>query len=266
MIKPHIGCTWETNNPDGVDIFDASGTTPTYITTLRGLGGAEGIAVAPDIEKVFAATPSGALVVIDVTPGSATANTVIASIDIGASGLDSVEYDPTDHNVYATAPRENTIGVVDAHTNVLTKTFTSMPRGLEQPRYNPGDGVLYVVVRDANMLLQFDPVNDVLVRQTELPIACGPNGLAINPTNGLALLGCNAQRTVFWDLKQWQPVNEVDNVGAGDAAVYNARVDRFMFAAQAFHRSSHRFLRWHRPLSLRTYRPAPSAVRWRLMK
>lgn len=200
------------------------------------MGGAEGIATAPDINKVFAATPSGALAVIDVTPGSTSDNTVIASIEVAASGLDSIEYDPIDHKVYVTVPRDNMIGVVDTDRNVLIKTFASMPSGLEQPRYNRGDGMLYVAVRDANMLLQFDPVNDVLVRQTELPIACGPNGLAINPTNGLALLGCNAQRTLFWDLTQWQLTNEVDNVGAGDAAIYNARVDRFMFAAEAFHR------------------------------
>src|SRR6266571_439382 len=51
----------------GVDVFDLSGTTPTYITTVRGIGGAEGIAAAPVINRVFAATPSGALVVIDAS-------------------------------------------------------------------------------------------------------------------------------------------------------------------------------------------------------
>jgi DNA-binding beta-propeller fold protein YncE len=176
------------------------------------------------------------LVVIDADPGCPADNTVVASVNVAASGLDSVEYDPIDHKVYVTVPRESAIGVVDANQNVLITTLTGLPSGLEQPRYNPSDGMLYVVVRDANMLLQFDPAGDVLVRQTELPIACGPNGLAINPKNSLALLGCNTQRTVFWDLRQWQLVSTVDNVGAGDAAIYDAGVDRFMFAAQGFHR------------------------------
>src|SRR6266568_1089547 len=224
------------HNSDGVDVFDLSGTTPTYINTVRGIGGAEGIAAAPDINTVFAATPSGALVVIDATPGSDSDNTVIASIDVATSGPNSVEYDPTDHKVYVTVPFDNAIGVVDSLQNTLIKTFTGMPGGLEQPRYNPADGMLYVAMRDANSLLQFDPTNDVLVRQTELPVACGPNGLAINPSNNLALLGCNEQRTVFWDLAQWQVANVVDNIGAGDAAIYDANVDRFIFAAQGFHR------------------------------
>jgi hypothetical protein len=135
-----------------------------------------------------------------------------------------------------TVPHDNMMRVVDADHDELIKTFTGMPGGLEQPRYNPTDGMLYVVVRDANMLLQFDSVHDALVRQAELPIDCGPNGLAINPSTDLALLGCDAQRTVFWDLQQWQLNSVVDDVGAGDAAIYDAHADRFMFAAQGFYR------------------------------
>lgn len=224
------------HNSDGVDVFDVSGATPTYITTIGGLGGAEGIATAPDLNKAYAATPSGALAVIDANPASAADDTVIASVQVAASGLDSLEYDPADHKVYVTVPGENTIGVVDTDTNALIKTFTGLPSGLEQPRYNSADGMLYVVVRDANMLLQFDPSTDVLVRQTELSVECGPNGLAINPANELALLGCSTQHTVFWDLAQWQMSRVVDNVGSGDAAIYIPSVDRFMFAAQGFHR------------------------------
>jgi YVTN family beta-propeller protein len=224
------------HNSDGVDVFDVSGPTPAYITTVGGLGGAEGIVTAPDIKEVFAATPSGALAVIDANPISATGNAVLASVQVAGSGLDTLEYDPGDHKVYVTVPGENTIGVVDTDTNTVIKTFTGLPSGLEQPRYNSADGMLYVVVRDANMLLQFDPSTDALVRETELPVECGPNGLAINPANDLALLGCSTQHTVFWDLAQWQIAGVVDNIGSGDAAIYDSSVDRFMFAAQGFHR------------------------------
>jgi DNA-binding beta-propeller fold protein YncE len=133
-------------------------------------------------------------------------------------------------------PGENTIGIVDTDTNAVVKTFTGLPNGPEQPRYNSADGMLYVVARDANMVLQFDPSTDALVRQTELPSECGPSGLAINPVNELALLGCSTHRTVFWDLAQWQVSSVVDNVGSGDAAIYVPNVDRFMFAAEGFHR------------------------------
>lgn len=37
------------HNSDGVDVSDVSSATPTYITTITGLAGAEGIAAAPDI-------------------------------------------------------------------------------------------------------------------------------------------------------------------------------------------------------------------------
>ena len=99
---------------------------------------------------------------------------MIALVNVAATGLDSIEYDPTDHKVYVTAPGENTIGVVDTETNTVITEFTGLPGGLEQPRYNSADGMLYVVVRDANMLLQFDPSTDALVRQAELPVRCGP--------------------------------------------------------------------------------------------
>jgi len=62
------------HNADGVDVFDVSGPMQTYLTTVRCFGGAEGIAAAPDINKGFAATPSGALVAIGASPDSPADN------------------------------------------------------------------------------------------------------------------------------------------------------------------------------------------------
>ncbi len=54
-----------------------------------------------------------------------------------------------------------------------------MGDGLEQPRYNPADGMVYLTSSGQNAILQFDPTGDVFVKTFAIGTKCDPNGIAI---------------------------------------------------------------------------------------
>src|SRR5207245_827354 len=99
---------------------------------------------------------------------------------------------------------------------------------------------------DQNAVFQFDPTKDVLVKKFDVGVKCNPNGLAINPKTNQALLGCSVGRagskdapvTVSWDLAAGKAITTFDQVGAGDSAIYVAKIDRFYFGAHNFNRGS----------------------------
>jgi DNA-binding beta-propeller fold protein YncE len=107
-------------------------------------------------------------------------------------------------------------------------------RGLEQPCFNPTDGMLYLTDDIDNVLYQIDPERDVLVATFEIADACYPNGMAINPETNQAILACHNPEdphTVIWDLNTQSIASVVSDCGAGDGVIYSSAVDRFFFGA-----------------------------------
>jgi hypothetical protein len=68
-------------------------------------------------------------------------------------------------------------------------------------------------------------------------VTCNPQGLAVNPKTNQALLGCGNRKkpqAVFWDIKAGKVVSTFDRAGAGEMHLYEAKVDRFFYAASNF--------------------------------
>src|SRR5437016_2699582 len=127
--------------------------------------------------------------------------------------------------------------VVDAGHTTIIKKLTDRGEGVEQPRYNPGDGMMYMTSSDQNAVFQFDPRNDVLVKKYDVGIPCNPNGLAINPATNQALLGCSNEEqpmAVLWDVKAHGVITTFSQAGAGDMAFYYPKEDLYLFAASNF--------------------------------
>ena len=59
------------------------------------------------------------------------------------------------------------VSVIGATKNEIIKKIDSLGGGLEQPRYNLIDGMMYLTGADENVLYQFDPVKDVLVAKED---------------------------------------------------------------------------------------------------
>jgi hypothetical protein len=224
---------------DTIEQYDVSGPAPRWDRSYSVPGGAAGILIATDIQKVFAGTPNG-LVIVDVDPTSATYGIILNTLNIGKGGTDELDYDPVDHKVYFTDVGDQEIGVADSVHYTLLKTFTGIEEPqIEQPRYNPMDGYMYVAYRATNRVAKFDPRTDTLNTLTKLPVPCTPSGIAIKPTTNMALLACRAvpgPGLVFWNLATNSLDHTVPNVTGVDQAIYNAKADRFFAAASRWHR------------------------------
>ncbi len=225
---------------NGIDIFDVATACPKYLRTIDVGSGPNGVVVAKNVNKLFAALNDSNVAIIDIaTSGS---EKVITKVSTGGKKrADELDYDPKDKKVYVANSDDGIVTVIDASTNAIVKKFEKMGDALEQPRYDTADGMMYLTSSDQNAIFQFDPTKDVLVKKFDVGTKCNPNGIAINPTTQQALLGCSsrsANATVLWDLKGGKAVDTFDQAGAGDAVFYSPKADRFFFAASNFNRGA----------------------------
>jgi DNA-binding beta-propeller fold protein YncE len=222
----------------GLDVFDISSPVPKYIRTISLRGRLYGVAVAANVGKAFVGMSGSTLAVIDINPASATINTLVAQIHTGGQGhVDLVDYDPVHKRLYAANRVDGFMVSVDANTNEIVGRVTGLGTGLEQPRFNPADGMVYLTDNRANVLYQIDPSTNKLVNTFEIADACYPNGIAINPETNQAVLACsNRERphTVIWDLNEQRIDSVVEDTGCGDGAMYEPTIDRFFFAAAGY--------------------------------
>jgi YVTN family beta-propeller protein len=227
---------------NGLDIFDVSTTCAKYVKTIDLGSGPNGVVVAKNVNKLFVTLNDSTVVVIDIAPGSPNADKVIAKLSTGGKKrADELDYDPKDRKIYAANSDDGIVTVVDATTNTIIKKFENLGDALEQPRYDPVDGMMYLTSSDQNAIFQFDPTKDVLVKKFDVGTKCNPNGIAINPTTNMALLGCSsrsANAAVLWDLGAGKVLATFDQAGAGDAVFYSPKADRFFFAASNFNRGA----------------------------
>src|SRR5207244_67691 len=105
--------------------------------------------------------------------------------------------------------------------------------GLEQPRYNPADGMMYMTGTGLNVLYKFDPTSDTLVKTYDVVDPCSPNGLAINPKSNQALLGCSSRaayrHVAVWDFAAEKVVQILLGPGGGNTSIYDAQADVYIF-------------------------------------
>src|SRR5947209_11414471 len=107
--------------------------------------------------------------------------------------------------IYVANSDDQFVTVIDAVQNSIIKKIDVPGGAIEQPRYNPSDGRMYMTGSEDNVVYQFDPTSDTIVSKTDVVDKCNPNGLAINPNTNQALLGCSnrdqPQHAALWDLK-----------------------------------------------------------------
>jgi DNA-binding beta-propeller fold protein YncE len=172
---------------------------------------------------------------------SSTYGTTLNTIYLGSGGTDELDYDPVDHKVYVTDVADHTVASVDAIHSSSIKAFTSLADDqIEQPRYNPSDGMFYINFRATNQIAKFDPHADSMVSLTSISVPCTPSGIAIKATTNMALLGCRltSQGLVFWNLATNSLDHTIPNVSGADQVIYNAKADRFFAAASRWQRGA----------------------------
>jgi len=203
----------------GVDVFDISAARAKYVGTVPLSSPPNGMALAPALARLFVGTANGTVVVVDTKNSS---ETVIAEVKTGTSA-DLLDYGAARNRVYVSNGADGTITSIDPSTNTVKAVF-SVGYLLEQPRFDPVDGMVYVSSPTADALFQIDP-NDGLVKN-RLPLSgCTPYGMAINPSTNTALMACKAF-VMSRDLRTGA-VEKFSQVRGADVVNYDAAVDRF---------------------------------------
>lgn len=216
----------------GVDVFDGASSSLVFRKTIALGSEPHGLALAADLGRVYVGNLDGTVQAIDITPTSQSFLKVIAKIKTGAAkGVDLLGYDNVHHKLFAAAPDTSTLFDVDILHNTVSKAI-KVKKGVEEPVFNPADGMLYLTVNPANSLYRIDPVSDRIVSETALSSECGaPNGLAINQKTQQAMIACD-KLPILWDLRRDRLVRSFAEVGFCDQAVYDPGADRFFLAGQ----------------------------------
>jgi DNA-binding beta-propeller fold protein YncE len=226
----------------GVDIFDISKAPGVYLRYVPTRDVANGLALVPGIHRLYVGVDDGTVGVIDSDPRSPTFGTMLTSIQTSAKGsADLLTYDPRDQKVYVGNPDDGDLSVVDVRAG--SPTIDTVIHRIEnlglidQPMYDPADGMLYVSAVDDNLIDEIDPRSDTVVRRFPFSVPCEPHGLAVDPRTNQGIIGCSDKDepvTIVWDFGRGQVIRYVDLAGAGDLATYDAKTDRFFFAASNF--------------------------------
>jgi hypothetical protein len=211
----------------GVAVFYISTAQPKYVTTIPVPSSPNGLAIAPDLGRLFVGTETGSIAIIDVNPLSKTHDKVINEVTTGAKKADLLDYGADRQRLYVSSSTEGIVTSIDPATGVVKAHFT-VGYAIEQPRYDPVDGMVYTTSPDANALFKIDP-NDGTVTKIPLGGSCQPSGMAINPKTNTAVIACRSF-VVSWDLGN-ATAQTFTQVAGGDVVSYDANADRFLVAS-----------------------------------
>jgi YVTN family beta-propeller protein len=210
----------------GVDVFDITTTTAKFVTAINLPSSPNGLAIAPDLGRLYAGTANGMVEVLDISPTSPTTGKVIAEVVTGGKEVDLLDYSSSRHELYASNGADGTIAIIDTNTNkVLKQIKIGFP--LEQPRFNAADGMLYVTAPNADALFQVDPSTGTIKNKTTLG-SCTPVGLAINPRTDQALIACD-NWTISWDFRT-STATTFNQASHADIVSYDPKTDRYLVA------------------------------------
>jgi DNA-binding beta-propeller fold protein YncE len=209
----------------GVDVFDVSGSRAKFLATIPLTSSPNGLAVAPDLARLYVGTGSGSVLVFDINNDS---NAQVAEVKTGKGEVDLLDYGASRQRLYAANGADGSITSIDTTTNAIAANFKVGAVALEQPRFDPGDGMVYVTSPTADVLYQIDPNTGQF---KGFPMGgCKPSGLAINPKSNQALIVCSTF-VMAWDLRAAKSIASFKQVVGGDVVTYSAKVDRFFVAS-----------------------------------
>jgi len=211
----------------GIDVFDISTPNARFVQAITLPSAPNGLALAPDLGRLYAGTSDGSVQVLDINPTSSTAGKLLPQIQTSGKEVDLLDYSPSRHELYASNGPEGTLAIIDTSKNAVT-VQVKVGYALEQPRFNPADGMLYVTSPDADALFAIDPVTKAIKSKNALG-GCQPIGLAINSRADQAVIAC-ANWTLGWDLRD-STAHTFNQASRGDVVRYDQAADRFLVAS-----------------------------------
>lgn len=176
---------------------------------------------------------------------------IVSTIDTGGKNrVDELAYDPREQVVIAAnndddPPFISFVSTASGHRIVGKLPFPQATDGLEQPVWNPDDGLVYLSIpvldhRKADGgIAVIDPRTHRLVDMIHVQ-QCMPAGMALGPSDHL-LIGCSddavaagfAPRSLILDLRVRKVVAQIRQVGGSDEVWYDDGSGYYYLAAAA---------------------------------
>ncbi len=227
---------YDTNRTDsGVDVFDITTPHAKFLGTISLAAPPNGIVFAPDLNELAVGLKNSSMAIIDVS-STKSIGKVVASVPTGGKArTDGVAYDPKDKLFIGVNGDDGFVSLVSASTNKVVHKVT-LDKGLEIPAFDTADGMFYIDGSGKNLVYEVNPVTGTLVKSYPVGVPkCDPHGISINPTTNQALMVCgDANFTVLWNMATHSVIKTFDQIGKGDAVVYDAKVNRWFVGAKHY--------------------------------
>jgi hypothetical protein len=232
----------------GISIFDTSASPAKYITTIKTKNDPNGVTIAKNVNKVFfgegnngqAADAPGQSTIGIMDISDPNSGKILAELPAGGKKRsDETDYDPNTKKGMVANSDDQFVTIVDMVANTIAKKIDLPGGALEQPRYNPVDKMMYLTGSEDNVLYQFDMDKMTMTKKIDIVDPCNPNGISINPTLNIAVLGCSNTKTqhlAVWDFKTGKVTSTIDKAGACDGDIYDAKANLFFVACSNFYR------------------------------
>ncbi|HEX6512864.1 MAG TPA: YncE family protein [Chloroflexota bacterium] len=218
----------------GVDVFDATSSTPRFAKTIKTSDAPNGVIVAKNVGRLVAGLNDGNVASIDLATGQ-----VAGSVSTGGKKrADELDYDPKDKKVYAANSDDGFMSAIDMTSFKVVKKIDGLGDALEQPRYDAADGMVYLTGSGTNTLYQIDPAKDEVTKKIAMPNGCKPSGIWMNPKTNIGLISCDPH-PIVWDFNAQKMVASLDQTGKGDQVTYDAKTDLFFLGEAGWNHGPH---------------------------
>ena len=238
-------CGFSDRSNHSVDLFN--GETNVFIGHISGFshGGPNGL-VAVDNDHFWAGDGGSKLRIVDITTRK-----IVGTINTGGKQrVDEIAYDPCQQVVIAannddSPPFISFVSTAAGHRILSKLAFPQASGGLEQPVWNPHDGLVYLAMPELNHqkadggIAIINPSTHKLEHMIHVS-KCMPAGLALGPHDQL-LVGCSddavaagfAPKSLIISLRRRKVVADIPQVGGSDEIWYDPGARKYYLAAVA---------------------------------
>jgi DNA-binding beta-propeller fold protein YncE len=187
---------------------------------LAGQGGAQGIAYAPDLDRLYVALGTGGFCNIFDGKDYKLLKTVKFADD-----ADNVRYNPKTQLVYV-AHAESALGVIDAKTFEL-KIDIKLPGSAEAFQLEAGRPLLYLNAPSTSEVVVIDTEKNEISKRYPVKLAGVNQCLALDTPNHRVFLGCRKEpKVVVMDSETGKEITSVGIPGDIDDLFFDAKRKR----------------------------------------
>lgn len=213
-------------NADQLVVFDTSKRR--VVANLDGFRRIHGVAVAPEIHRVFA---------------SVTGNQEVATVDteslktLGTAGPitypDGLAYAPKQNKVFVSDEHGGLDVVIDAASHELIANI-ALGGGAGNTVYDSVSGHILVAVHSVNLLAVIDPATNQIVSRIPLAGIKNPHGIALDTGDHLAFVAGEENHSLALVDLNTQKVLSIHQVGEDpDVLAYDPELKRLYVSAES---------------------------------